>query len=233
MRLEHSVGFKVCMDTLNAKWEEVEGLSLDEALKNFSEEEQEKQEKQDIKARKNQEAVNEKEVISDTSTIPNLSTLPAGEKQVEEQAKQMAESSIKKQAKQASEQTVEKENANVKADLKLVVSEKKKIKEAIIKKLGINPIGPKWEEFVNFAYDRQINHGEPASKFLYWAKNNGFNPVYWTPQKMMILYPQAFVTKKQEQEPEFDETFAPPEEPIVEEEYVPMPDYFKPKYKLD
>ena len=49
----------------------------------------------------------------------------------------------------------------------------------------------------------------------------------------MILYPQAFITKKREQELSFDESFTPIEEPIVEEECVPMPDYFKPKYKLD
>lgn len=209
-RLSHNIDFRVKMDVVNEKWEKVQDLPLDEALKfSFDTEESEKvvaenklqieSEKLESKKAVGQQIENpithEIEILDKPFTHPSEYEKPQPKKEP---------------------------------------PEKQKIKDAIMKKLGINPIGSKWEEFVNFAYDRHVNHNEPAYKFLNWAKNHkDFNPIYWTPQKMMILYPQAFITKKREQELSFDESFTPIEEPIVEEECVPMPDYFKPKYKLD
>jgi hypothetical protein len=60
-------------------------------------------------------------------------------------------------------------------------------------KLHINPTGKRWEDFVGFAADRLTKNKEPLDKFLAWALTNGYDPRYWTPDKMRELWPQAFM----------------------------------------
>ncbi|NLW47402.1 MAG: hypothetical protein GXY86_08710 [Firmicutes bacterium] len=203
LRLTHNIEFKVKMDVLNKRWEEVQDMSIEEALRYTPQ---------------------------------------------EEAACEIEEGSIKETAK-TSGQTIRnpftheieiidkpftRQDEYQKPATKKDRAGKQKIKEEITEILGINPIGTKWEQFIDFALNRQVNHGEPARKFLVWAKNNkDFNPIYWTPQKMMILYPQAFISEKQLTGAAFDESFTPIEKPIVEKEYTPMPDYFKVKHNLD
>jgi hypothetical protein len=75
----------------------------------------------------------------------------------------------------------------VKMNIKLV------IKRKIEKTLHINTDSKKWEDFIEFVYGKQEREGEPIDRFLDWAIKEGFNPIYWTPEKMKTLYPQAFV----------------------------------------
>ena len=51
---------------------------------------------------------------------------------------------------------------------------------------------------------------------------------YWTPDKLMMQYPQAFVNDKNK--PREDFVQKPPEH--KEDDSVPMPDYVKSKRKL-
>jgi hypothetical protein len=92
---------------------------------------------------------------------------------------------------------------------------KNAIADEIKTKFHINPVGKRWEEFINFAFSEQEKEGHPFSKFASWGLRNGFHPVFWTPEKMQVLYPQAFVDKKAEPEI-LEETF-------VEKDFSPMP----------
>lgn len=98
------------------------------------------------------------------------------------------------------------------------------IKDLIYKKMHINASGTRWESFIDFAYQREEKHKESFVVFIKWALNNGFDPVYWTPEKMRTLYPQAF---KEKEDIEEQWTFTTQKE--VKEDYMPMPDDLKPR----
>jgi hypothetical protein len=68
-----------------------------------------------------------------------------------------------------------------------------KIKETMEKRFHINVDSKKWREFIQFVYVRQEKFGEKIDRFIDWSLSNGFDPKYWTPEKMRTLYPQAFV----------------------------------------
>lgn len=74
-----------------------------------------------------------------------------------------------------------------KAQIKLAIESK------IAVKLNINPSGSRWEKFIGFAADRWIKDKQHIDKFIEYAILEGFNPVYWTPDKMQTLWPQAFI----------------------------------------
>lgn len=93
---------------------------------------------------------------------------------------------------------------------------KEDIFNTVSRRLGVNPIGRNWDEFLEFAINRHVIDKQHISKFLDWAVNNGFDPVYWPPQKLMTLWPQAFLTNKVV--PIYVEN-----EPIEEKEVAPMP----------
>ena len=99
----------------------------------------------------------------------------------------------------------------------LRIQEKKKIKSELESGLNINTNGIKWEKFIEFAHTRQTKYKENVSTFILWAMNNGFNPVYWTPDKMITLYPQAFA------HPEKEEVFIKELPKAKQEEVAPMP----------
>lgn len=106
------------------------------------------------------------------------------------------------------------------------------IREKVESKLRINISGLKWNKFVEYAYTRQEKHGEHIDRFIEWAKkekDEGFKTVYWTPEKLMMLYPQAFEEDKRNK-PKDDFVQKPPEH--KEDDSVPMPDYVKVKRKL-
>jgi|WetSurSiteA1Bulk_404760.scaffolds.fasta_scaffold00445_4 hypothetical protein len=103
-----------------------------------------------------------------------------------------------------------------------------KIREDIERELRININGLKWNKFVEYIYTRQERYNEPVDKFITWAKKEkreGFKTVYWTPEKLMMLYPQAF---EKVEEIEFIEKL--PER--KEDDSVPMPEYAKSKRRL-
>ena len=77
----------------------------------------------------------------------------------------------------------------------------------------------KWGQFIEFVYERQEQHGEQVDIFLKWALREGFNPIYWTPEKMKTLWPGAFVQETDEAKKAFIQEL--PEQ--VESAYAPMP----------
>ena len=105
---------------------------------------------------------------------------------------------------------------------------KEKIRGEIETALFVNTDNSKWDKFIDFCYNMEINENKPVKVFLKWALQNGFDPIYWPPDKMKTLYPQAFkATNKKNEE------FIRPEEPKAnkpkEEDYVPMPTALKKK----
>jgi len=102
----------------------------------------------------------------------------------------------------------------------LKTTKMKEIKEQLEVKLHINCDNAKWTQFIEFAYGRQERHDEPVDIFINYALKEGFNPIYWTPEKCKTVYPQAFI-KDTTSEPIADFVEKLPE--IKEEEYAPMP----------
>jgi len=84
--------------------------------------------------------------------------------------------------------------------------------------LHVNPDNKKWQDFIEYAYKRQEKFNEPFDKFIAWAIEAGFSPIYWTPEKMITMYPQAYVEDKKARE---DFVGKLPE--AKEEEYVEVP----------
>jgi len=95
------------------------------------------------------------------------------------------------------------------------------IKGKIEKKLCVNPDNKRWEDFIEYAYNMQKKNNQSIDRFLVWAIDNKFDPIYWTPEKMRTLWPQAFVENKANQP---REDFVAPLPPRREEEEIaPMP----------
>jgi hypothetical protein len=70
------------------------------------------------------------------------------------------------------------------------------VKEGIESKLSvrlhINPSGKRWEDFIEYAYQRWITNKESIDTFIDWAVGEGFNPVYWSADKCKTVWPSAF-----------------------------------------
>jgi hypothetical protein len=99
---------------------------------------------------------------------------------------------------------------------------KENLKQKIESSFNIFASGKAWERFLEFAYEKQ-QAGQDIDVFIGWALNNGFNPIYWSPEKMMNLWPKSFSEKQQsERNPEY---VVPA--PFVDKEenknYIPMP----------
>ena len=94
------------------------------------------------------------------------------------------------------------------------------VRSKIATRLRVNPDGKRWETFIEYATNRELKHNEPVDKFIDWAITEGFNPIYWTPEKMMTMYPQAFTVPEKAKE---KDTFISKLPEIKEENYVPMP----------
>jgi len=94
------------------------------------------------------------------------------------------------------------------------------IREKLKLRLRINPDGKKWETFIEYCHTREFKHEEPTDKFISWAITNGWNPIYWTPDKMRTMWPQAF-TEEEVAKPREDFVQALPKHET--KEYAPMP----------
>ena len=98
--------------------------------------------------------------------------------------------------------------------------EKSKMRDKIEKVLQVIAENKKWEAFIDFAYNREkVNH-ESLDRFLGYAIEQGFNPIYWTPEKMKTLWPQAFIGTEQSA---IKEDFVQKLPEVIEETYAPMP----------
>lgn len=98
-------------------------------------------------------------------------------------------------------------------------------------RLHVNPDTKRWQEFIEFATNRMVNNNESPDKFIDWLIEQRYfdNSSFWPPNKMMELWPQAFINKKEIQESKIDSFTAKLPE-YKEENYVPMPaDLFKKK----
>jgi len=71
------------------------------------------------------------------------------------------------------------------------------IREEIEKKLHVNADNAKWVKFIEYAYKQEVQENRPASIFLDWAVKNNFSVIYWTPEKMITMYPEAYVDDAQ------------------------------------
>lgn len=75
------------------------------------------------------------------------------------------------------------------------------IKSMIGERLRINPTGRKWEEFCRYADDRMQQDGQDLKIFLDWlTSQKGFEIQYWPPDKMRVMWPQAFNGHKKQDE---------------------------------
>jgi hypothetical protein len=92
------------------------------------------------------------------------------------------------------------------------------IREKIHLNFHVNPDNKKWQTFIEHAYKRQEKFNEPFDRFVAWAIESGFSPIFWTPEKMITMYPGAYVEDKKARE-DFVEKL--PE--AKEEEYVEVP----------
>jgi len=89
------------------------------------------------------------------------------------------------------------------------------IKNKIEKALNIVADDSRWEKFINFVYKRETDYNQPLNTFLTYAIREGFDPLYWTPEKMQTMYPRAFINVP------FVKALPPPPK---EEKYAPMPE---------
>lgn len=107
------------------------------------------------------------------------------------------------------------------------VDQKQEIKHQLESRFAIVCDSDKWLKFIDFCWEREYKYNEPVKVFIKWAMDNGFNPVYWTPEKMRTLYPQAFVKAVQE-DGDFVQKYKKPEE----KEVAPMPKNFGRKKEI-
>jgi hypothetical protein len=106
---------------------------------------------------------------------------------------------------------------------------KNNIRNQIENLMHVNTDNSKWDKFIDFVYTRQVKFNEPIGIFITWAIKSGWNPIYWTPEKMQTLYPQAFVedTKNKPRE-----DFVEEPEIVEKKDKAPMPEELKTKRKL-
>ena len=105
------------------------------------------------------------------------------------------------------------------------------IRAKIENKLNLIAEGKRWDEFVAFALAREERYNEPIDVYLDWAIGEGFDPVYWTPDKMKTTYPRAFA-KNSNNKDVSSGSFISPLPKIEEKKVAPMPDDLKVQRKL-
>lgn len=102
-------------------------------------------------------------------------------------------------------------------------NKKEEIRNKIEDKFNIIANDHRWGKFIDFAYVRETKHEQPVDTFLSWALHEGFDPMYWTPEKCKMIYPRAFASEKKN----LPENFVKNLPDMKEKEYAPMPDSIK------
>lgn len=100
-----------------------------------------------------------------------------------------------------------------------VVEQKKEISENITKILNVNPVGSRWQKFIDFAYNQKKNENRDVNVFLHWAIRHDFDVRYWTPEKMITMYPQAYTKDENFKLEDFVKKLPDKKD----EDYAPMP----------
>jgi len=191
-RLDHIYKFKVNQEVLNTKWEEYSGKKSEAVV--------EKPKKPTKREHVYKKDTPKKEPI-DIDVTKTVADMP--------------KSAVKKKGDIVDGMLAFAESPAAKK-IKLITE----IKEKIETRLHINANNQKWQRFIEFVRIRQDKHNEPIDTFLDWAISEGFNPLYWTPEKMQTLYPQAFVEKSKGKVREDFVQKLPERQP---ENYAPMP----------
>jgi len=100
-----------------------------------------------------------------------------------------------------------------------------KIHETLQRRLKINVSGKRWQSFIDMVYQRG-KKGESLDTFITWAQAENFNAIFWTPEKMITVWPTAFAKPDK---PEFIQEWEDEGKLAVKEErvVVPMPESLK------
>lgn len=108
------------------------------------------------------------------------------------------------------------------------------IRDKIQTKLAVTADDDKWNKFIRFAYEREHKHNEKVEIFLDWAVKEGFNPIYWTPEKLKTLYPRAFMNTKTttDKAKQPDNSFVAPLPKDEKKDVAPMPQDLKVQREL-
>lgn len=104
------------------------------------------------------------------------------------------------------------------------------VKKKIENRLHILADDKKWDDFISFTVEREERFNQPIDKFIDWFLDEKHNIIFFPPEKLRTIYPQAFVKKH-----EWNDNFCKPLPPIEEDEgkdYIPMPREMRRKREL-
>lgn len=98
------------------------------------------------------------------------------------------------------------------------------IRSKFATRLHVNPDTQRWQSLINHAYTRHKHYNENVDKFIDWLIGQGYfkNVSYWPPNKMLELWPQAYIKIEDELINEVD-AFLPKVPEVKEKKYAPMP----------
>ncbi len=164
-RLNHQMWFKVNQETMNDAWESLGGEPTKPIVKETI------------------TKVKENPVTKEVNILP---VTPEPTKEIKR-----PEDVVPKTKKEYVDMIKDMQNWPVTNNEKL----KDEIRGKISVRLRVNPDNRKWEDFIEYAANRQKVDNQSIDKFISWAITEGFNAVYWTPEKMKTLWPQAFTSK--------------------------------------
>ena len=194
-RLDHDIGYKVDHKELNKQWE---------ALHPHKEEEEE-------------ERVVVKLVVPAQEIVPVVPVVP--EIVPVEEVVPPRRSAVEKKGDLLDGFLFYAKSDGMKVELKM-----DEIRGKFATRFHVN-LNRRWDDLIKHAYTRETKFNEPVDKFIDWWIVNGGSPIYWTPEKMQLMYPQAYL-KTEEVKKEGFVTALPKS---TEEELVSMPRELKSK----
>lgn len=203
-RLDHSGCFRVNEDVLNNLWEDLNGVKTQQIVPPVDNTEEIMQGIRSLSEKRKAE-------IGKTEVRPETTEIKI-DKRVPEKKGDWVDLQLQSQNLPGME--LEKHKDNIKF----------RIEKSFKIKVTTNP---KWKSFIDFVYTRERNFGENLDQFIKYALDNNYNPIYWSPDKMESLWPQAFIKKQGAEKPFIKEL------PKMEkQEYAPMPEEAKAKRNL-
>jgi hypothetical protein len=107
------------------------------------------------------------------------------------------------------------------------------IRDKMQKGFHITMDDKRWERFIEFVWGME-QKGQKVEQFIKWALDEGFDPIYWPPEKMKTLWPRAFMKKEAVKIDDNFVKYVPPSAPAGDSDggpYVPMPKSLTSKMK--
>lgn len=201
MRLEHMIRFRVDTEKLNNLWEQAYTLEEKTTKENSKEDDF-------IQPSFLQNNLNEESNQEDSK--PEKQNLDLVFKKVEKRAV-------------SDKETLDALEAVIMSPATKKAQRLREMQDLVESKIHINTKGRKWQNFYEYAYRQEKEKGYNIEQFLEWLmKKDNFDPMYWGPDKMMTMYPQAFIAKDR-RENRSDDRFVSPPPKVEEENYAPMP----------